>query len=102
MPARNENLERSFGERCEESLQIGPIRFREHSKPRNWTALASVIGRRNSPDAATPTAKLPFFIWRILLQAIRRIGNNRVHVVRRLAIHPLQAIRSVDRIADAV
>src|SRR5579863_7643316 len=97
--AWNNNSECFCGERYEESPQFSAICFRENSKTRDWTTLAAVKRGRNSPYSSAPASQFSLFIGRVLLEAVRRIGNNSLHVVCRLVVHPLQAVRSIEGVA---
>jgi len=101
VPAWNQNPESPFGKRCKKRLELSAIRRGEDRKARHGAALATVKRRRDSPDAALPAAQLLFFRVRVFLQPIRWIGDNRVNVVRRAKIHPLQTVRLIQRIAGA-
>ena len=65
---RNKDLERPCSERCKEGLQVCTIRFRENREAWNGAALASIVGRRNPPNATPPAPKLSFFFWRVFFQ----------------------------------
>src|ERR1700690_3986336 len=101
MSAGNENFERPCGECRKESSQGNTICLCENSKTRNGATCATIKRRRYSPDSAVPVSQLLLFFVSVLLQAIRRICNNRMPMVRRLVAHPLQAIRVKQGIACA-
>jgi len=44
-------------------------------------------------------AKLPFFFGCVFLEAIGRIGNDCLHALRRLAVHPVDAVPLIQGVA---
>lgn len=52
----------------------------------------AVKRRRDSPDPAVPIPKLGLLFGRILMQAIRRVGDDSMDAAIRLPLKPIKAI----------
>src|SRR5580700_5955064 len=98
MPTWHHDPNSATGERLEEVVNVPAIRFRQNGESRNRTSLTAVVGWWNSPDTAPSVPQLLFLFRGVFLQPIRRIGDNRVDMIRRLSVHPFEAFSVVQRI----
>jgi hypothetical protein len=84
----------------EKIMQRGAVGGAEHREPGQRRAAVAVKRRRNPPDAATSTAQLRLFGFRVFDQAVGRIGHDGVDGARFTPSHPLEGV-GVDQRREA-
>lgn len=92
MCPRNQYSEGTPRKTRKELSKAGEFIVRQNREARQWTTDTSVKCRRDSPHPTPASAQLTLLLCGIFLQAVRWIGDNGMNRIRRLSIHPHEAV----------
>src|ERR1700726_1614997 len=90
--ARNEHAHRLAGKIREERAQGFVVRLIQYRKSRQRLASTAIEGRRNAPDTPAPSAQLLLLYFRVLLQPVRRVSDDRVYRIGFAVPQPIESV----------
>ncbi len=95
--SRYQYARNAFSETTKELSHALKVGRAQRRKARERRPRVAVEGRGNPPDSALAFSKFALLGFRILHQAIRRVGDNRMDTVSLAAVHPVKTIILIKR-----